>query len=81
MDMVSNKRQIAFRLSADLLERLRIEAMKEQSSLNNYVEGILNNVVYKEPNGEPLDALHQAKASNGGATNDTRCMKMQNQTY
>ena len=36
MEAVTDRKQTAFRLSADLLKRLRIVAKKENRSLNNY---------------------------------------------
>ena len=44
------KKQTAFRFSEDLLKRLKIMARKENRSLNNYVEKVLMDVVYDEPN-------------------------------
>ena len=44
-----DRKQTAFRLRKDLLERLKIEARKENRSLNNYVESVLMDVVYREP--------------------------------
>ena len=42
-----DRKQTAFRLRKDLLERLKIEARKENRSLNNYVESVLMDVVYR----------------------------------
>ena len=36
-----DRKQTAFRLRKDLLERLKIAARKENRSLNNYVESVL----------------------------------------
>jgi hypothetical protein len=55
------KKQTAFRFSEDLLNRLRAAAKKENSSLNNYVENILMDVVYRKPNKETLDAIQEAR--------------------
>ena len=49
--------QTAFRLDAELLRRLKLRAKKENRSLNNYVETVLMDVVYYEPNEETLEAL------------------------
>ena len=59
---VNDRKQTAFRLRADLLERLKIEARKENRSLNNYVESVLMDVVYRTPNDETLAAMNDAKA-------------------
>jgi len=44
------RRQVSFRLRADLLERLKRNAALQNRSLNSYVESILLNVVYNDPN-------------------------------
>ena len=44
-----------------MLERLKIEARKENRSLNNYVESVLLDAVYREPNEETLAAMKEAK--------------------
>lgn len=59
--MALDRKQTAFRLRKDLLERLKIEARKENRSLNNYVESVLMDVVYKIPNDETLAAMKEAK--------------------
>lgn len=59
--MALDRKQTAFRLRKDLLERLKIEAKKENRSLNNYVESVLMDVVYKTPNTETLVAMKEAK--------------------
>ena len=56
------RKQIAFRLRKDLLERLKIEARKENRSLNNYVESVLIDLVYRTPNEETLTAMKEARA-------------------
>ena len=59
--MALDRKQTAFRLRKDLLERLKIEARKENRSLNNYVESVLLDAVYREPNEETLAAMEEAK--------------------
>ncbi len=62
MDTIAlDRKQTAFRLRKDLLERLKIEARKENRSLNNYVESVLLDAVYREPNEETLAAMKEAK--------------------
>ena len=58
--VASNRRQTAFRLRADLLDRLRVKAKKENRSLNNYVESVLLDAVFDEPNDETLVAMKEA---------------------
>ena len=50
MDAEHNqKKQTAFRLSEDLLERLKARAAEENRSLNNYVEHVLRDVAFDSP--------------------------------
>ncbi len=49
---VAIKKQTAFRLDSDLLDALKSAAKREHRSLNNFVECILREVVYTEPNEE-----------------------------
>ena len=62
---VVNRKQTAFRLKEDLLARLKVEAKKANRSLNNYVESVLMDVVYKTPNEETLSAMKEAKEGKG----------------
>lgn len=57
----TNKVQTAFRFDSELLRRLKIRAKKENRSLNNYVETLLMDVVYDEPNEETAKALREAR--------------------
>lgn len=57
----NNKKQTAFRFSADLLDALKVRAKKENRSLNNFVEKVLMDVVYNEPNDETISAMKEAK--------------------
>ena len=60
---IIDRKQTAFRLRKDLLNRLRIAAKKENRSLNNYVESVLMNVAYEnEPNEVTLEAIREAKS-------------------
>lgn len=61
METIVNRKQTAFRLSADLLDRLRTAARKENRSLNNYVESVLMDIVYNEPNDETKVAIKEAR--------------------
>jgi len=55
------KKQTAFRFSPELIERLRIKAKKENRSLNNFVEKVLTDIAFDEPNEETLKAIEEAK--------------------
>ena len=56
-----DRKQTAFRLRTDLLDRLKVAAKKENRSLNNFVESVLLDAVYREPNDETLTAMKDAK--------------------
>ena len=53
--------QYEARSNDDLLERLKVRAKKDNRSLNNYVEKILMEAVYDEPNEETVAAMKEAK--------------------
>ena len=61
MEATIPRTQTAFRLSNELLRRLKIEARKQNRSLNNFVETVLMDVVYRTPNKETLAAMEEAK--------------------
>ncbi len=54
------RKQASFRLRADLLERLKRNATRENRTLNNYVESVLLDIVYHEPNAETRAAIEEA---------------------
>ena len=62
MQTVSTKIQTAFRFDKDLINRLKVKAKKENRSLNNYVETILMDVVYNEPNHETVAAIEEVRS-------------------
>lgn len=75
MDMIMNtvafdRKQTAFRLRTDLLDRLKVAAKKENRSLNNFVESVLLDAVYREPNEETLTAMKDAKGNGNLETLD-----------
>lgn len=51
-----------FRLNADLIERLKDMAKREHRSLNNFVECILLDIAYNEPNETTKAAIEEAKS-------------------
>ena len=64
MDSVAiSRKQTAFRLREDLLNKLKIAARRENRSLNNYVESVLMDVVYRTPNAETLSAMSDARSN------------------
>lgn len=64
MPTVSNttKVQTAFRFDKELIRRLKIKAKQENRSLNNYVETVLMDAVYDEPNEETIEAIREARS-------------------
>lgn len=64
-------KQTSFRLSTDLLKRLRIAARRENRSLNNFVESALIDAAYNVPNDETLSAIEEACSSKYAGTVDT----------
>jgi predicted transcriptional regulator len=70
MEAAIDRKQTAFRLSTDLLDRLKLAAKKQNRSLNNFVESILMDVVYNEPNEETKEAIAEAKAGEFAGTID-----------
>lgn len=75
MDISLDRKQTAFRLSTDLLERLKEAAKKENRSLNNFVESALMDIVYNEPNEETKAAIEEARAGKYAGTIDTSSME------
>ena len=62
MDIALPKRNHSFRLPVDLIERLRLLAKRQNRSLNNYVETLLLDAVYSEPNETTLAAMKEAQS-------------------
>jgi hypothetical protein len=72
METAINRKQTAFRLSTELLKRLKQAAVKENRSLNNFVENVLMTVVYKEPNKDTEAAIEEARAGKFSGTIDMK---------
>ena len=68
------RKQTSFRLREDLLKVLQEEARKANRSLNNYVESMLMEVVYSEPNEETKAAIKEARSGKFAGTIDTSSM-------
>ncbi len=60
MEATLIRRPTSFRLRTDLIERLKRKAARENRTLNNYVESILLDVVYDEPNDVTKAAINEA---------------------
>ena len=64
------RKQTAFRLRKDLLEKIKRDAAKENRSVNNYVETLLLDAVYREPNEDTLEAIKEAMSGKSAGTLD-----------
>ncbi len=64
MEFALEKKAHVFRLPTYLLDKLKELAAKDRRSLNNYVEGILLDAVYHEPNEITKASFEEAKAGN-----------------
>lgn len=62
MEATIQKKATMFRLSTDLIERLKMMAKREHRSLNNFVECILLDVAYEEPNEVTKSAIEEARS-------------------
>ena len=60
---IAIKKNQSFRLSVGLIERLKQLAKRENRSLNNYVETVLLDAAYHEPNTVTLAAMKEAESS------------------
>lgn len=56
------KKNQSFRLSVDLIDRLKQLAKKQNRSLNNYVETILLDVTRPAPNATTLAAMKEVES-------------------
>ncbi|MBD5234749.1 MAG: toxin-antitoxin system protein [Bacteroidales bacterium] len=61
MDIALKKNQ-SFRLSVDLIDRLKQLAKRQNRSLNNYVETLLLDAAYNEPNATTIAAMKEAES-------------------
>lgn len=61
MEIVLKKNQ-SFRLSVELIDRLKQLAKCQNRSLNNYVETLLLDAAYHEPNSVTLSAMKEAES-------------------
>ncbi|MDE5880692.1 MAG: toxin-antitoxin system protein [Muribaculaceae bacterium] len=71
MDLALEKKAHMFRLPTYLLDRLNELAAKGRRSLNNYVEGILLDTAYYEPNEVTKAVFEEAKTGKLEGSIDT----------
>ena len=69
------RKQTSFRLREDLLKVLQENAKRANRSLNNYVENMLLDAVYSEPNEDTKAAIEEARAGKYAGTIDTSSME------
>lgn len=62
MNIALPKKNQSFRLPVGLIDRLRQLAERQNRSLNNYVETLLINAAYSEPNEETKAAMQEAQS-------------------
>ena len=60
METTIVRKPTSFRLRTDLIEHLKKNAARANRTLNNYVESVLLDVVYHEPNEETKAAIEEA---------------------
>lgn len=54
------RKSASFRFRADLLEKLKSNAVRENRTLNNYVESVLLDYIFNEPNETTKAAIREA---------------------
>lgn len=62
MDIALPKKNQSFRLPVDLIDRLKLMAKRQNRSLNNFVETLLLDAAYNEPNAESVAAIKEAQS-------------------
>ena len=62
MDIALPKKNQSFRLPVELIERLRLLAKRQNRSLNNFVETLLLDAAYNDPNDVTLEAMKEAQS-------------------
>lgn len=62
MEAAIQKKATLLRLPVELIDRLKKLARHEHRSLNNYVECILSEAAYSEPNATTLAAIEEARS-------------------
>lgn len=62
METTVQKKATMFRLNVDLIERLKELAKRDHRSLNNFVECVLLDAAYNEPNEVTKAAIEEARS-------------------
>ncbi len=61
MALAAKRKSAMFRLHAELIDRLKQLAARDNRSLNNYVETVLMDVAYNTPNATTVAAMNEAQ--------------------
>lgn len=56
------KARLSLRLPISLIERLKLLARLQNQSLNSYVEAVLLNIAYQEPNETTIAAMKEVES-------------------
>lgn len=62
MDIALSKKNQSFRLPVELIDRLKQLAKRQNRSLNNYVETLLLDAVFRIPNAETSASMKEAES-------------------
>lgn len=62
MESTITRKQTAFRLNEVLLEDLKKRAAQCNRSLNNYVESLLAQALYGNPNPDTIEAINESRS-------------------
>lgn len=62
MEATVQKKSTMFRLNVELVDRLKEMAKREHRSLNNFVECVLLDIAYREPNETTKAAIEEARS-------------------
>ncbi len=73
------RKPVSFRLKADLIEELKIKAARTNRSLNNYVESVLLDDVYDEPNEVTKAAIEEVMSGKNSSKAYTNIDEMFNE--
>lgn len=73
------RKPVSFRLKADLIEELKIKAARANRSLNNYVESVLLDDVYDEPNEVTKAAIEEVMSGKNPSKEYTNIDEMFNE--
>lgn len=62
METISARRATSISIDSRLLDTLKQRACQCHKNLNDYIEGLLWDSIYHEPNAETMAALHEASS-------------------